>query len=98
MWTRPDCAYMHSALSRVMDKPSDPACKALKRALRYLFNTCDYGLLYDFSEANENRNAGQYGYYDAAFVTAPIRGAPRSGTSSSGTAVPLPGCPSSTRP
>jgi hypothetical protein len=71
MWTRPDCAYMHSALSRVMDKPSDPACKALKRALRYLFNTCDYGLLYDFSEANENRNAGQYGYYDAAFADCP---------------------------
>ena len=25
MWTRPECAYVHSALSRVMAKPSDPA-------------------------------------------------------------------------
>ena len=71
MWTRPDCAYVHSALSRLMDKPSDPACKALKRALRYLFSTAHYGLLYDFSEANANRNTGQYGYYDAAFADCP---------------------------
>jgi hypothetical protein len=71
MWTRPDCAYMHSALSRLMDKPSDAALKALKRALRYLFSTAHYGLLYDFSEANANRNTGQYGYYDAAFADCP---------------------------
>ena len=71
MWTRPDCAYVHSALSRLMDKPSDPACKALKRALRYLFSTAHYGLLFDFSEANANRNTGQYGYYDAAFADCP---------------------------
>ena len=73
MWTRCDMAYTHSALSRIMDKPSNPGIKALQRALRYLFATGHLGLLYDFSSDNAitNRNAGQYGYYDAAFTDCP---------------------------
>ena len=47
-----------------MHNPGKAHIVALKRTLRYLKKTADYGLRYDFS--NDSDKAGIYGYYDAA--------------------------------
>ncbi len=71
MWTRPDIAYAVSKLCRFMHNPGEEHIKALKRLLRYLAGTSDYGLRYDFSagwqsRAHEKCKEAIYGFYDAA--------------------------------
>ncbi|KAG8497686.1 hypothetical protein CXB51_007144 [Gossypium anomalum] len=43
--TRPDLSFCVNKLSQYMNSPSDTHWKALKRVLRYLIGTIDYGLL-----------------------------------------------------
>ena len=71
MWTRPDIAYAVSKLCRFMHNPGEEHIKALKRLLRYMAGTSDYGLRYDFSEGWQSRahpkcKEAIYGFYDAA--------------------------------
>ncbi|GMF51260.1 unnamed protein product [Phytophthora fragariaefolia] len=49
--TRPDLAYAVGQLSRFVSKPSNKHVGALKRVLRYLAGTVDYGITYDRSQA-----------------------------------------------
>ena len=63
-WTRPDIAYAVSQECRFMHNPGPTHEKALKRTLRYLQDTPDMGLLFDFSA--KPAKTGVYGYYDAA--------------------------------
>jgi hypothetical protein len=72
-WTRPDMAYAVSKLCRFMHNPGKPHVTALKRTLRYLKGTANYGLLYDFgkSQSTANRKLGIYGLYDAAHADCP---------------------------
>jgi hypothetical protein len=67
-WTRPDLAFAVSKLCKYMHNPGREHIVALKRLLRYLKGTADYGLKYDFSTAASTAGAlkGVYGYYDAA--------------------------------
>jgi len=67
-WTRPDLAFAVSKLCKYMHNPGREHIVALKRLLRYLKGTADYGLKYDFSTATSTAGAlnGVYGYYDAA--------------------------------
>ncbi|KAL7997789.1 putative reverse transcriptase, RNA-dependent DNA polymerase [Plasmopara halstedii] len=44
--TRPDLAYSLGQLSRFVAKPSSKHVGAIKRVLRYLIGTCDYGIKY----------------------------------------------------
>ena len=48
-WTRPDVALAVSKLCRFMHNPGKAHMIALKRLLRYLLATKDFGLAYDFS-------------------------------------------------
>ena len=47
MWTRPDIAYAVGMVSKYCSKPSKEHWTAVKRILRYLQGTVDYGLCYD---------------------------------------------------
>lgn len=66
-WTRPDLTYAVGKLCKYMHNPGKAHVIALKRTLRYLKATADYGLVYDFG-FNNNRSvkSGVYGYYDAS--------------------------------
>lgn len=44
--TRPDVAFCVNKLSQYMNSPSDGHWKAVKRVLRYLVRTMDYGLIF----------------------------------------------------
>uniref|UniRef100_A0A6G1SKL6 Retrovirus-related Pol polyprotein from transposon TNT 1-94 n=1 Tax=Aceria tosichella TaxID=561515 RepID=A0A6G1SKL6_9ACAR len=44
--TRPDIAYALSVFSKYIEKPREQHWKGLKRVLRYLQGTLDYGLFY----------------------------------------------------
>ena len=72
-WTRPDLAYAVSKLCKFMHNPGSEHFVALKRALRYLKETADYGLKYDFSDTDgaAPANEGICGYYDAAHADCP---------------------------
>jgi hypothetical protein len=70
-WTRPDVAYTVSKLCRFMHNPGEEHIKALKRLLRYMAGTADYGLRYDFSNgwngaAHKNCKETIHGFFDAA--------------------------------
>ena len=70
-WTRPDIAYAVSKLCRYMHNPGDPHIIALKRLLRYLAGTADYGLKYSFADgwrknAHEKCVTAVHGFFDAA--------------------------------
>ena len=70
-WTRGDVAYAVSKLCRFMHNPGEAHITALKRLLRYLLGTADYGLCYDFSSgwqaaAHKCCKDSVYGMYDAA--------------------------------
>ena len=70
-WTRPDVAYTVSKLCRFMHNPGEEHIKALKRLLRYMAGTADYGLRYDFSNgwtgaAHKNCKESIHGFFDAA--------------------------------
>jgi hypothetical protein len=71
MWTRPDIAYAVGALARLMHNPSEPAQKALKRLLRYVFATAEQGLVYDFSGKPKPERSSIYGYFDASLGDCP---------------------------
>ena len=70
-WTRPDIAYSVGLLARQMHNPSDEAIAALKRLLRYVFATAEYGLVYDFSGQRKRQHDEFGGYYDASFGDCP---------------------------
>lgn len=70
-WTRPDMAHAVSKLCRFMHNPGKPHITALKRALRYLKGTANFGMLYDFSKSQSTANQGIYGLYDAAHADCP---------------------------
>jgi hypothetical protein len=70
-WTRPDIAYAVSKLCRFMHNPGAVHITALKRLLRYLHGTADYGLFYDYSDDWQKRQhkgckESVHGYLDAA--------------------------------
>ena len=70
-WTRPDVAYAVSKLCRFMHNPGEEHIKALKRLLRYLAGTSNYGLTYDYSSGwrdatHDKCKESVYGFYDAA--------------------------------
>ena len=71
MWTRPDISFAVGYLARFMHNPPDSAEKALKRLVRYVFDTANFGLCYDFSKPDEAANRGIYGYYDSSFADCP---------------------------
>ena len=65
-WTRPDMAYAVTKLCKYMQNPGREHIIALKRLLRYLKGTKDYGLKYDFSAGAPGTKTGVYGFYDAS--------------------------------
>ena len=65
-WTRPDIAFAISKLCKFMQNPGEKHITALKRLLRYLNDTADKGLVFNFSSAPAKQ--GLYGYYDASFA------------------------------
>ena len=72
LWTRPDMAYAVSKLCKFMHNPGHDHIIALKRLLRYLLATANYGLIYDFSpSAASTKKTGFYGYYDASHADCP---------------------------
>jgi hypothetical protein len=71
-WTRPDMAYAVSKLCKFMHNPGRDHIIALKRLLRYLHATANYGLKYDYSPLTAaGAKAGIYGYYDASHADCP---------------------------
>jgi hypothetical protein len=63
-WTRPDISYAVSKWCRFMHNPGNEHVVGLKRLVRYLAGTADYGLKIDFSDFDGK--LGVYGHYDAA--------------------------------
>ncbi|XP_020104098.1 uncharacterized protein LOC109721092 [Ananas comosus] len=61
--TRLDIAYAVGVVSRYMQRPKKPYLEAVRRILRYIKGTIDYGLLYRKGEACELR-----GYCDADYA------------------------------
>jgi hypothetical protein len=49
--TRPDLAFAAGKLSQAMAKPTAVHYQAVKRVMRYLKGTWDYGLFYSLQEA-----------------------------------------------
>ena len=71
LWTRPDMAYAVSKLCKFMHNPGHDHFVALKRLLRYLLGTANYGLVYDFSSrAIATKKSGFYGFYSYGFYDA----------------------------
>ena len=62
--TRPDLLYSIGILSRYMEKPSQEHLNAVKRVIRYVKGTTDYGLLYKKGESNFEL----IGYSDSDFA------------------------------
>ena len=58
--TRPDIVYSVGLLSKYMEKPKESHWLAVKRILRYIKGTMDFGLLYSY-----NNDATLYGYSDS---------------------------------
>ena len=61
--TRPDITYAVSVISRFMQKPKKPHLEAIKRILRYVKGSIDYGILY-----HNDRNFEVAGYCDADYA------------------------------
>jgi hypothetical protein len=53
MWTRPDITYAVSNVSKFCSKPCKEHWTAVKRIMRYLKGTIDYGLWYDKNTPSE---------------------------------------------
>jgi hypothetical protein len=68
-WTRPDLSYAVSKLCRFMHNPGEVHAAELKRALRYLRRTSEYGLL--FRAAPDDGAFKVNGYFDAAHADCP---------------------------
>ena len=54
--TRPDISYAVSVMSRYMQNPKKPHLEAIRRILRYVKSTIDYGLLY--KKGGDNKLVG----------------------------------------
>lgn len=52
MFTRPDIAYSVGVVSRFMERPTELHLAAVKRILRYVNGTLDFGLVYTKGEGN----------------------------------------------
>ncbi|KAE8694951.1 hypothetical protein F3Y22_tig00110761pilonHSYRG00036 [Hibiscus syriacus] len=61
--TRPDISYAVGVMSRYMQNPKKPHLEAVRRILRYMKNTIDYGLLYKKGE-----DCKLVGYCDADYA------------------------------
>ncbi|KAE8736044.1 hypothetical protein F3Y22_tig00000218pilonHSYRG00253 [Hibiscus syriacus] len=61
--TRPDISYAVGVMSRYMQNPKKPHLEAVRRILRYVKNTIDYGLLYKKGE-----DCKLVGYCDADYA------------------------------
>ncbi len=61
--TRPDLAFTVHRLSQYLEKPKDHHWSAVKRALRYLWTTRNYGILYD-----GRRGSSLVGYADSDYA------------------------------
>ena len=71
-WTRPDLTLVVSQHCKYMHNPGHVHITSLKRVLRYLKQTANYGLKYDFSTAAAMKaKVGVYGFYDAAHADCP---------------------------
>ena len=68
--TRPDLAAALSSLNQYSSNPSQEHWKAVKRVLRYIKGTLDYGLLY---QSSQNGNVQLKGYVDADWGGAETR-------------------------
>ena len=62
--TRPDIAYAVGVESRFLDKHEDSHWNAVKRIIRYLKNTIDYGIFYSKAQGSEIIE----GYSDSDFA------------------------------
>ncbi|GJS04946.1 ribonuclease H-like domain, reverse transcriptase, RNA-dependent DNA polymerase [Tanacetum coccineum] len=60
--TRPDLSYSVGLLSRFMQEPKEQHMKAIKKVLRYVKGTKDYGIAYKHNEGNKI-----YGYSDGSY-------------------------------
>lgn len=63
--TRPDITFSVSYVSRFMEKPSEIHVTAVKRIMKYLRGTSDYGILFTNSKRNDFRF---HSYSDADFA------------------------------
>ncbi|KAE8673443.1 Detected protein of unknown function [Hibiscus syriacus] len=61
--TRPDISYAVGVMSRYMQNPKKPHLDAVRRILRYVKSTIDYGLLY-----NKGEDYKLVGYCDADYA------------------------------
>ena len=61
--TRPDISYAVGVMSRYMQNPKKPHLEAIRRILRYVKSTIDYGLLYKKGE-----DCKLVGYCDADYA------------------------------
>jgi hypothetical protein len=61
--TRPDIMYATGFVSRFMESPKDSHCKMVKRILRYVAGTLNFGLWY--SQSKDNHLSG---YTDSDFA------------------------------
>ncbi|KAE8708634.1 hypothetical protein F3Y22_tig00110336pilonHSYRG00004 [Hibiscus syriacus] len=61
--TRPDIFYVVSVMNRYMQNPKKPHLEAVRRILRYVKSTIDYGLLYKKGE-----DCKLVGYFDADYA------------------------------
>ncbi|KAE9138475.1 hypothetical protein PF010_g950 [Phytophthora fragariae] len=68
--TRPDLAFALSQLSRFVAKPSSKHVGALKRVLRYLAGTVNYGITYD-RQSGESDTVVLEGYCDSDWANDP---------------------------
>jgi Reverse transcriptase (RNA-dependent DNA polymerase)/Chromo (CHRromatin Organisation MOdifier) domain len=82
--TRPDLAVAVSICSRFVEKPGAQHCGAVKRILRYVKKTSDYGLLY---QKRESSGISLVGYCDSDFA-----GDTSDSRSTSGYAMLINGC------
>ncbi|GJV63135.1 ribonuclease H-like domain, reverse transcriptase, RNA-dependent DNA polymerase [Tanacetum coccineum] len=60
--TRPDLSYSVGLLSRFMQEPKEQHMKAIKKVLRYVKGTKDYGITYKHNGGNKI-----YGYSDSSY-------------------------------
>jgi hypothetical protein len=61
--TRPDLAYSVGIVSRFMEKPKSSHLMAVKRILRYVKGTIDYGIM--FTAADRGKECKLMGYTDS---------------------------------
>ncbi|KAG3026099.1 hypothetical protein PC120_g6100 [Phytophthora cactorum] len=91
MGTRPDLAFVVGQLSRFVSKPSAKHVGTLKRVLRYLAGTVNYGIMYDRAKERPSSIVME-GYCDSDWANDPYIRKSTTGLSSYWQAVPYRGC------